>query len=568
MYIIFKKKRKSKTWRSRIQEEKGKKPASVSPGDAGVLSKRKRRSSEMEREEREFSVFLREEEEEFLPRFLSLLRFAAIQHIEGKEYVYMFFLPERERKLVPFSVFEEEVRRRYEEIEFEFSEYSFRPIHRYLFDVTGVPFRDTYILPAVLRDPRYTHAGENILCSHAVVLDLDFHGANWETDTFPEDIREEIQNGFSAFLRSYPAPSLSVFSGRGLQMWYVFSECLSADTARDLAGVLLSFLEYFFPSAEQDTKASGSFRIFRMPFSINTKSNFVAIPLPAFSSFEKHKYSDFLSLLGFSERDIQRDLELFEQEQIQIEAEKEISEEPVLADRFELFELHIERGIRSLLPAPPDSVREQFVRDLFGLFDFFGAEIYKEGQRQTFVLGLAGILRHAGVPFDIAKRYIGYIVQKTGDEEPKRRIEAVVRTYRHSITQTASSKLVYEAFPDPRDRRRWARFAERIYRAVPGEYLAVSFLSVYLFSAWEDAVDILDPSALLGQKWYTRKGEFSSDPIRSDWLRRLFRAYRTKKALLRAGVIGQKKDRGYTFSPEFAEKISRILREEEGGDAK
>jgi len=102
---------------------------------------------------------------------------------------------------------------------------------------------------------------------------------------------------------------------------------------------------------------------------------------------------------------------------------------------------------------------------------------YVRGQRNEIVFSLAGMLRKLGVSYEDALQVVKLLVERTNDEEPQNRIDAVRRTYAKSINDAelvGSSKLM-QIIGDK-------QVVYQIYDIIKGEPLKFDEMFIRLFA--------------------------------------------------------------------------------------
>lgn len=136
----------------------------------------------------------------------------------------------------------------------------------------------------------YVRHRDNLAALTAVYADLDTHTVPEYAGQFPEHIAEQAEAVLAD--NGYPSPTAWVFSGRGLQGWWVLREPLPPSRLpeweranRSVFNVLREF--------GADVKVAGdAARLLRAPDTVNVKSNKTAYVLPS-SRFTTHKLSEF-----------------------------------------------------------------------------------------------------------------------------------------------------------------------------------------------------------------------------------------------------------------------------------
>ena len=494
------------------------------------------------------SVPFRSLNSRFLEEYLNLMKYIAVQEADDTEYIYRFLISkdeqEKETGLVVWKTFEEEQRERFSRTKVFANTVAVDQPVSILSDVyfrvsREIPFRTEYFLPGRMQNPRGSHSASNVLCSRAIVLDIDLHSDPSLLEQ-PALLSEFLRVGLEKLIEKYLVPSLAVFSGRGLHVYYAADACIPPEEHILLGKALASAISLPIFGVEPDLKAVGPHRLFRIPFSINLKSHTVSLPIPQYSSLQVYSLEDIAAMAGV----------LIDVNWIYNEQEKILH--PVQGDvdteNIQLDEPALEKKLRAILPSVPEKEVESFVREQMNLFDHLGKPLYAEGQRQIFVLSLSGFLRQQGVPLHVARRIVAYIAKSTEDEEKEKRIAAVKDTYRKSLVEVGGKKIFFQFAKGQYNKVAWLRYTDWISRSVPAVWQAVAFLSVYLsqFSNWNELEDV---------KIFARKGRFAEDDILDSWLRRLFRRHRVRNLLLREGILVQGRDRGYTFTEDFLYKL-------------
>ena len=180
------------------------------------------------------------------------------------------------------------------------------------------------------------------------------------------------------------------------------------------------------------------------------------------------------------------------------------------------------------------------------------------GQRNEIVFSLAGMLRKLGVSYEDALRIVNLLIERTNDEEPRNRLDAVRRTYTKSLDDAdlLGSSGLLRIIGDK-------SVVYQIYYLVKGEPLKFDELFIRLFATtgwWlEQVADIVTQNYIaltdnLGRVTIMRK----FNPAKGVWEK--IDDFKNEVAVIITGVMAEWKDLLWNANCEDKIKFSLLLK--------